>query len=1037
MGLISGLVKTIGDWFTGDSTTNSEPSFSPKTNPQVLERTNTVKDSPLEILENLKSNPQRYEASLQQLGPRAALLRETLNDPTKLAKMQELLRKNQNPNFNILRQQDDIEKYEFDRSKFQSITFSKAGDLPRVIELKLKNGIKVLVAPDNSANQFSMKAVYNVGSKDDKIPGTAHFLEHLLAGKAPTKTFKTHETADIVEFNGGYFNAFTEKDLTAYDTALPTEFLELAFKLESERMMYSDLDAIKDTLPTEKSIIEAEIKRGNDDKAGVVNEELFRIYHKGTGYAEPIIGTVESVKSLNLETLKELYSKYKNPENLTLMVSGNIGDIARFEHLLLQYFAAIEASPVPASTVEPRNFRPENAKEKTRIITRAGEDKFLGLAYGVSNISQGDYPIIEILTNALTNGTNAILKKKLADQKNISCSMKVLPLFMRGPSFFNLIVGTDKFVDLDELQKEIQKIFKDISEHGIDEDVLNHIKQAYIAIKYHELENQKMKSFYLTIFDRKGNWQDYTSLVTRIQKITNDDIKRFVKKYFVDANPYSVQLKPSDDKPESKVDHSSQDFTMKHQANDPLRLKKLTDAICGKQMITVPHIAIQKSQDTKCTTLLHENHKLPTVEVSIISMREAKDLKEKMIRSVLLTMLNKGGTDKFNPDQISNLQKELGAGFGISINQESLSMHLTTTTVGDNLRKAAELFKEILLNARLNVETFTQAKENIKTMIKEENTEAESVLSTEFKKALYPDPKHIFYPGTREERWQLVDSISYEDVLRVWNELKTGDYIVGIAGDINDQQIKQYLTSTLNTFAQNNNIHADLNIAKAHKDDIQELDSEGFKGEQEQAHIKMGQECKINQVHPDYYALELAVNILGANSISSRLGRILRENKGLVYGLGAYLDLGIREGGKFGITASGKKANSEKLKTAIKEILAKFPDDITDAEIDYAKNSLINSFYIDDFEDNSSIASTLVDLEIKKRDMNFVKNFATMIKDISRDQIITAVKNHLDLNRLVEVIVDDKVKINGKEIDTKFNAKAYKAQNGHINKIAV
>jgi hypothetical protein len=60
--------------------------------------------------------------------------------------------------------------------------------------------------------------------------------------------------------------------------------------------------------------------------------------------------------------------------------------------------------------------------------------------------------------------------------------------------------------------------------------------------------------------------------------------------------------------------------------------------------------------------------------------------------------------------------------------------------------------------------------------------------------------------------------------------------------------------------------------------------------------------------------------------------------------------------------------------------------------------------------------------------MNFIKNFAAMINSISREQIIDAFKKHINLSKLVEVVVDDKIKVNGQEVNTKFDAKEHKTK---------
>jgi predicted Zn-dependent peptidase len=264
--------------------------------------------------------------------------------------------------------------------------------------------------------------------------------------------------------------------------------------------------------------------------------------------------------------------------------------------------------------------------------------------------------------------------------------------------------------------------------------------------------------------------------------------------------------------------------------------------------------------------------------------------------------------------------------------------------------------------------------------------------------------------------------------MKFWQELKQGSFIITASGDTNQEQIKQYFDSTINQWTHSHNPNLNLNLPETHGADIQQLEGYEFKGDQEQAHVVLTQDCNINTTDTDYYPIRLANLILGAHPLSSRLGKLVRENSGLVYHIQSSLDNSTYHGGPFLVQAASKKSDAQKLLATIKQALSGFPDNITDKEIVLAKQILIRSFFIDWFKTNSNKASTLLDLELKNHDMNFIKNFAAMINSISREQIIDAFKKHINLSKLVEVVVDDKIKVNGQEVNTKFDAKEHKTK---------
>ncbi len=1014
MGILANIANKVGTWLR-----IIEP---PKPAIAITSRkTNPI--NPDKLLDWAKSNPDKID----QLGARASVLKGLISDPIKFAQAKTILTKKNE--MKSSKQEQSV----FDPSKISSPRISLIADSgttasQRIIQLQLDNGIKFVIAPDNSSNRVNFKAVYSVGSKDDKVPGTAHLLEHLLAGRTPYSTFAKGEDMDIVKFNGGYSNAATNENATWYDNFLPPELIELAFKIESERMQSANLDAVKNILPIEKSVIEQEIKKYEDEDTSVASDALNALMFKGSGYEHSVLGTVESLKHISPAELKNFYTHYQDPNNLTIVISGNVGDPRRLEHLILNYFGDIK--PTATNTKSQSHSIAVNLPRENTIF-KAGDSKTLGLAFEMPGIHDPDHVIFDVIAYALARSSTAIFPKKLNEDKQLGVNISIMPQLNHGRSALQMLFETSKFTDLGELKKEVKSILESIGEKGIEEDVLAQVKRQCILGQYQKQEMLELKSTELAALSPFKAWNHTIDRVTQIQKITNADIQRVVRKYLAKDNEFTVYLKPSDKK--TAPDTTTQEFQKQQErVLDPIRMQELTDSICGKQTPCPPSFNITKSINGNTTIACNENHRLPLADLFIFSPRQSLSIKDRLKMTILATMLSLSGTKFYRHEEFKKQLHDLGGSLSIIHDADGFFLKLHTSTLGDNLKNFSELFKELLLHPKLDLETFTKVKAGIKNSIKEEYKDAKDIAEREVSDAIYPEG-HFLHSGNREYRWQLLDSISYEDVIRFWEQLKNGSFIITASGDINQDQIKSYFNTTVNQWSQSHNSNRSLNLTTAHDADIQQLEGYEFKGEQEQAHVTLGQDCNITELDKDYHPLMLANLILGGDPISSRLGKLVRENNGLVYNIESDLHNSIFKGGPWIINASSKKSNGDKLLSTIKTALAGFPDNITENDVNLAKQIFIRSYFINNFKTNSNKAKTLLDLEIKQHNINFVNNFAAIINSITREQIINVFKKHINLNQLIEVVVDNKIRINGQEVNTKFDAKEYKArQQGNI-----
>jgi len=121
----------------------------------------------------------------------------------------------------------------------------------------LENGLTVLVHPDHSSPMVAMNLLYSVGSRDEdpSLTGFAHLFEHLMfGGSAHIPDYDTP-----LQRAGGENNAFTNNDYTDYYLTLPSQNLETAFWLESDRML--ELNFSEESLEVQKKVVAEEFRQ--------------------------------------------------------------------------------------------------------------------------------------------------------------------------------------------------------------------------------------------------------------------------------------------------------------------------------------------------------------------------------------------------------------------------------------------------------------------------------------------------------------------------------------------------------------------------------------------------------------------------------------------------------------------------------------------------------------------------------------------------------------------------------------------------------
>jgi len=288
-------------------------------------------------------------------------------------------------------------------------------------DLKLQNGLRVIIAEDHTAPVISLAMTYNVGSRNERQgrTGFAHLFEHMMF--KGSENVGSGEHMYLVYNNGGQMNGSTSEERTNYFEELPANQLDLALFLESDRMRTLPSAITKENLDNQRSTVQEERRQGLDNQPyGKSMEKFQETMYDNFAYKHSVIGSMEDLNAASVEDVKEFFRIYYAPNNVVLSL---VGDFKADEALakVRKYFESIPSQPAPPAvdTAEPqqtgeRSFTLEDPLARVPRLV-------MGYKGIVGNTP--DIYAMRVLNQALTAGQSSRLYQKLVKDKELATTV--------------------------------------------------------------------------------------------------------------------------------------------------------------------------------------------------------------------------------------------------------------------------------------------------------------------------------------------------------------------------------------------------------------------------------------------------------------------------------------------------------------------------------------------------------------------------------------------------------------------------------------
>lgn len=879
---------------------------------------------------------------------------------------------------------------------------------------KLPNGLTILLHEDHSDPVVNVMVTYKVGSDRESIgkSGFAHFFEHMMF--QGSKHVADEEHFKMVSTAGGDMNGFTQRDKTVYYETVPSNYLEMALWLESDRMGF-----LLDSLTTKKFENQRDAVK-NEKSQNVENrpyamayvEEINKtLYPPGHPYSWPVIGYVDDLNRANLEDVKNFFMRWYGPNNAIIAVSGDFKSADALA-MIDKYFGDLKQCPevkklrVPAVTIATDKYTAYRDKTYFPLNLRV---------FPTVPQYHRDEPALDILATMMGSGNNSIfyknfVKSKIAVQADASHRSEELSgeftieIFAYPPEDFNL---EKLFTDIDA---KVKSTIDEFGQSGITDEALARAKGQIETRSYDALNSVWGKNATISEWERLlGKSSSVSEEMDRYQRVTKDDITRVFNKYIKGSGAAVLNTYPIIDPKDSVKSvnpYAGQTFPENPEYRGLVYTPAKENFDRSKRPVAGPEKTVKVPEyftdKLKNGMTIMGTKNMETPEITIVMTMDGGSLvlpqdklKKLGVAELTASMLDEG-TKNFTTEQISSQLDVLGS--SISFNAGKSSTTVRVTCLKKNLEATMKILEEKLLNPGFSDEDFKRVKKQYKESVRDQDNDPNSTASKMFSYSLYGNTVMGLSPTTKS-----IDNVELQDVKDYYNNFYSPSVCnLVIVGDIDEKDVMAKL-DFLNKWA------AKEVAIQPIAEPAPTTEPRFFiynKSLAPSSIITMGYPSLKFDATGDYYKNRIA-NFVFGGAFNSRLNLNLREDKGYTYGIRSGFS-GGKYTGTFQISAAVKRsATALSLAEIIKEFKKYEAGGITDAELAYTKSSLLNTEAIK-YEDPSQKADFLSTIARYNLEKDYTAKQNQILKNMTKDELNQQIKKYFDSNKLTTVVVGDK-----------------------------
>ncbi|HXZ80962.1 MAG TPA: pitrilysin family protein [Terriglobales bacterium] len=876
---------------------------------------------------------------------------------------------------------------------------------------KLKNGLDVILSEDHRLPLVAVNLWYHVGPANERPgrTGFAHLYEHMMFEGSKNVGAKAHfrylEGAGASDINGT-----TEFDRTNYFETLPSNQLELALWLESDRMGYL-LDTVdREKLANQRDVVRNERRQSIEGAPyGLAEEEVYhQLFPKGHPYYAYVMGSHADIEAARINDIREFFKQYYSPNNCSLAIVGDF-DKAQTKALVEKYFGSIPAGP-PVPKIQATT--PPITSERRVTVTDQVELPRVYMAWlGTPIFKPGDAEA-DLLARILGGGKSSRLYKKLVYEKEIAQDVQASNSSLILGSVFEIQATAKPGVKPEELEKAINEEIENLRANGPTQAELERARNTTEAQMIHQLE--RLGGFG-GVADRLNQYNHYLGDPGYLPK----DLERYNQATAASVHEIaSEELKPNarvvvygvrgkkvvNDVPKTPAEQEEKEsqggpVVASNSPKEPWRANPPKPGPLSKLTLPTPE---SFTLPNGLTVMLVERHSLPIVSANLVVLAgsEANPPDKPGLASFTAAMLDEG-TKKRPALKIAEDADQIGATIGTVPSVDSTSVTIRSLT--KNADAAFELFSDVALDPAFDSKEIERLRSRRVTSVIQQKDEPSLTARRVMYHLLYGpgNPYGYVELGTEESN----KAITRDEMVKFWQSQYTpANSALVITGDLTQEQARALATKYFGGWKSSGAKHQPVTVKNTLQRSIFVVD----KPDAPQTELRIVT-LSVARSNPDYVPLEVMNMALGG-LFSSRINMNIREKHGYTYG-GFSVFAYRRAVGHF---VSGGSIRTDVTAPAVKEIFNEIEGireaPISAEELAMAKGAIALSLPAL-FETSTVMAATVGQLFVYDLPLDYYQTLPAKIDAVTTADVQKVAQTWLVPESMVIVAVGDRAKI--------------------------
>lgn len=412
----------------------------------------------------------------------------------------------------------------------------------RCEKYSLSNGLEVILYKNNSLPLVAVNLWYKVGSAQEEKgkTGLAHLFEHMMFQGSENVPKEMHFR--FIQEAGGTLNGSTSFDRTNYFEKLPSNELELALWLESDRMGFLQNSLDQEKLDNQKNVVYNErLERYDNQPYGLAWEILLsNLYPEGHPYSWATIGYPDDIKNYKLEDVKNFFRVHYSPNNASLVVAGDF-DTDKTKKMISNYFEPIQSN----SKVKGISTSLEKLDSPKKIIHKDNVQlERLYLAWHTVKAFQESDSSLDILSDILAGSKNSRLHKKLVFELEIAQDVYAMQFSGKYAGHFLIVATAKPGKSLEQINNVINEEIEAIINKGISDRELQKSKNGIKSNFIYSLQNLDMLADHLNLYNFYfGKPNSFMFDLERYNSVNEKAVEKAASKY-LKSNRVDLRIVP-------------------------------------------------------------------------------------------------------------------------------------------------------------------------------------------------------------------------------------------------------------------------------------------------------------------------------------------------------------------------------------------------------------------------------------------------------------------------------------------------------------